>query len=452
MSFINNAMDSISSLVSRIKTVSGSDLATLLDGGRDILAQLSVDNAASKITRNLGSQNLRRYVKALGSNGSASFTDAQLRSIAAEINYINGVNVSAQRVGNSTEVNVNKGLEYASWFEHAPLLGDYRISSNVGYRSSPTSGASSQHKGIDLAIPNGYRVYSVGEGRVELAGWQDPSNHKRGYGLRVRIVHDNGYKTVYAHMSRVDVKAGNRVSAGTILGLSGATGTSTGPHLHFEVHDAQGRIMDPRQYLNALKQTQLNSRKEVGMLNSNPSDWANRIYQRVLTHGSADVRASFRSPADVTRMLVLEGGLVNGRIVLDARNGSFAGPMQMGLSAWKEGPAQFSNQKVDSTADLIKLNNSMEKGGPGDLDVIAPGVVEFWNKCWRYFIGVAQNQGRSAAMIAKVPRNPDMVYFLHNQGPGNAQRIFTHNSPTDTGQSMLAQQVGRRVRQLYVTA
>lgn len=447
MSFINEAKDAVSSLVSRMKAVTGSDLATLLDGGRDILAQLSVDNAASKINRSLGSQKLRRYIKALKANDSASFTDEELRSIAAEINFMNGVKVAVRRAANS-----NEGLEYAAWFKHAPVLGNYRITGNVGARKAPTSGASTQHKGMDLAIPVGYRVYSVGDGRVELAGWQDPSNHKRGFGLRVRVVHDNGYKTVYAHMSRVDVKQGQRVSAGTQLGLTGNTGTSTGPHLHFEVHDGAGRIMDPRQYINALKQRNINDSKGTDMLNSNPTDWANRIYQRVLTHGSADVRASFRGPADVTRMLQLEGGLVNGRMVLDARNGSFAGPLQMGLSAWQDGPAKYSSAKVNSTADLIRLNNAKAKGGPGDLDVMAPGVVDFWNACWRYFIGVARNKGRSAADIAKVPRNPDMMYFLHNQGPGNAQRIFTHNSPTDTGQSVLAQQVGRRVRQLYLNA
>lgn len=450
MSFINDAKDAVSSLVSRMKSVTGSDLATLLDGGRDILAQLSVDNAASKVNRSIGSQKLRRYIKALGSNESASFTDAELRSIAAEINFMNGVTVTAQK--GADPVIVNKGLEYAAWFKHAPLLGNYRITGNVGSRKAPTAGASTQHKGIDLAIPVGYRVYSVGDGRVELAGWQDPSNHKRGFGLRVRIVHDNGYKTVYAHMSRVDVKQGQRVSAGTVLGLSGNTGTSTGPHLHFEVHDKSQRVMDPRQYLNALNQRKTNESKVSDMLNSNPNDWANKIYQRVLTHGSADVRASFRGPADVTRMLELEGGLVNGRMVLDARNGSFVGPLQMGLAAWKDGPAKYSSVNVNSTADLVRLNNAKAKGGPGDLDVMAPGAVEFWNACWRYFTGVARNKGRTAADIAKVPRNPDMMYFLHNQGPGNAQRIFTHNSPTDTGQSVLAQQVGRRVRQLYVSA
>lgn len=83
MSFINEAKDAVSSLVSRMKAVTGSDLATLLDGGRDILAQLSVDNAASKINRSLGSQKLRRYVKALKANDSASFTDEESLALRA---------------------------------------------------------------------------------------------------------------------------------------------------------------------------------------------------------------------------------------------------------------------------------------------------------------------------------------------------------------------------------
>ncbi|PIQ70344.1 hypothetical protein COS55_03315 [Candidatus Shapirobacteria bacterium CG03_land_8_20_14_0_80_40_19] len=113
----------------------------------------------------------------------------------------------------------------------------------------PTSGTISQrytwyHKGIDIANRAGTPVLAADAGKIIIAGWPD----NIGYGNRVFIDHGNGFVTVYAHLSRVDVTVGQTVTRGNVVGLIGSTGRSTGPHLHFEIR-ASGKAQDPLAYL-----------------------------------------------------------------------------------------------------------------------------------------------------------------------------------------------------------
>jgi murein DD-endopeptidase MepM/ murein hydrolase activator NlpD len=103
---------------------------------------------------------------------------------------------------------------------------DYWLS--AGYAARGTRWAH-RHTGQDFAVPTGTPVYAVGPGTVRATTCGD------GFGNQVVIRHSDGYFTQYAHLSRIDVRAGDRVSPGTRIGLSGATGNVTGPHLHFEV-------------------------------------------------------------------------------------------------------------------------------------------------------------------------------------------------------------------------
>lgn len=95
------------------------------------------------------------------------------------------------------------------------------------------------HTGIDFPAPTGMSVLAAGAGRVAYAG-----PLKGGWGLLVTIAHSSGVRTMSAHLSRIDVKLGERVAAGTPIGLVGATGRATGPHLHFEVR-LRGAAIDP---------------------------------------------------------------------------------------------------------------------------------------------------------------------------------------------------------------
>ena len=107
-----------------------------------------------------------------------------------------------------------------------------RISSGFGYRNIPVLGFSGLHRGIDFAVPIGTPVMVAGDGEVIIAGW-----HKM-YGYRVMVRHANHYDTMYAHFSRIapGIHPGVRVEQGQVVGYSGSTGNSTGPHCHYEVH------------------------------------------------------------------------------------------------------------------------------------------------------------------------------------------------------------------------
>ena len=118
-----------------------------------------------------------------------------------------------------------------------------RVTSEFGYRSDPFTGQSSGHTGIDIAVPTGTPVRAALPGVVTTATY-----NAGGYGYYVKIDHGNGMVTLYAHNSKLLVKAGDTVEAGDMVSLSGSTGRSTGPHLHFEVR-VNGQRVNPRSYL-----------------------------------------------------------------------------------------------------------------------------------------------------------------------------------------------------------
>ncbi len=98
------------------------------------------------------------------------------------------------------------------------------------------------HEGIDVAVPTGTPVRAAANGRVEFVGW------KSGYGKTVVLSHGDGVRTLYAHNSSFMVQEEEFVYRGQHIALSGNTGQSTGPHLHFEVH-IDGEPRDPKEFL-----------------------------------------------------------------------------------------------------------------------------------------------------------------------------------------------------------
>lgn len=109
-----------------------------------------------------------------------------------------------------------------------PLKGG-RVTSTFGPRKKPTAGASTNHKGVDWATSTGTPVFASNGGTVSKAGWGN------GYGYVVYIDHSDGRQTRYAHLSKILVSVGQKVKQGDKIALSGNTGVSTGPHLHFEI-------------------------------------------------------------------------------------------------------------------------------------------------------------------------------------------------------------------------
>lgn len=113
-----------------------------------------------------------------------------------------------------------------------------RISSGFANRFHPVLQNWRQHKGVDYSAPSGTPVRSVGDGVVDFAGRQN------GYGNVVELRHNNSRSTLYAHLSRIDVRPGERIQQGQRIGAVGMTGWATGPHLHFEFRIA-GQHQDP---------------------------------------------------------------------------------------------------------------------------------------------------------------------------------------------------------------
>jgi len=114
--------------------------------------------------------------------------------------------------------------------------------SGYGIRLHPVHKVKKFHKGIDFTAPRGTAIQATGNGKVVRV-----ENKKRGYGSNVIIDHGYGYKTLYAHMSKIDVKLGDEVIKGQKIGEIGSTGTSTAPHLHYEVR-LNGKAVNPIDY------------------------------------------------------------------------------------------------------------------------------------------------------------------------------------------------------------
>lgn len=113
-----------------------------------------------------------------------------------------------------------------------------RVTSGFEMRVHPVLRDWRAHNGVDYGAPTGTSVMSVADGVVEFAGQQ------RGYGQVIEVRHDRRQTTLYAHLSKIDVKAGQKVQRGQTIGAVGATGMATGPHLHFELR-VDGQFQDP---------------------------------------------------------------------------------------------------------------------------------------------------------------------------------------------------------------
>ncbi len=127
----------------------------------------------------------------------------------------------------------------------SPIGENWRnvVTSEFGYRRDPFTGERRGHTGMDLAVPTGTSVRAALPGTVTVSTY-----NQGGYGYYVMIDHGNGLSTLYGHNSQLLARVGQTVEAGDVIALSGSTGRSTGPHLHFEVR-INGERTNPRSYL-----------------------------------------------------------------------------------------------------------------------------------------------------------------------------------------------------------
>lgn len=167
-----------------------------------------------------------------------------LRQVTYKVSQSNGVQIKRETVTEKvikepvdkivlkgTKVVPSRGTGKFVW----PTVGGY-ISSYQGYRWGKF------HKGIDIARPSNRTIKAADNGVVTFAGWDGS------YGNKIIIDHRNGFRTVYAHLSSINVGVGQTVSRGSKIGVMGTTGNSTGVHLHFEVYK-NGALQNPMSYL-----------------------------------------------------------------------------------------------------------------------------------------------------------------------------------------------------------
>lgn len=149
----------------------------------------------------------------------------------------NRTSIAEQEKNGDTVQIVPTTGEYA-W----PLPVSGRITSTFGYRKAPTAGASSYHKGVDIAVNTGTNVLACKEGKVVTAAYSSSA------GNYVAIYHGGGIYSYYMHCSQLKTSVGKHVEKGQVIARSGSTGISTGPHLHFAMYKA-GNYVNPMYYV-----------------------------------------------------------------------------------------------------------------------------------------------------------------------------------------------------------
>lgn len=121
-----------------------------------------------------------------------------------------------------------------------PLIG--KINSDYGYRKDPFKRRAGFHSGIDIDANYGQKIVATADGTITKASWHSS------YGKTVIIKHENGYETLFGHLSKLSVKEGDKVKVGGVIGKAGSTGRSTGTHLHYEVIK-DGKRVNPKNFL-----------------------------------------------------------------------------------------------------------------------------------------------------------------------------------------------------------
>jgi murein DD-endopeptidase MepM/ murein hydrolase activator NlpD len=182
------------------------------------------------------------YVKQQGSNGLAKVTFAT-KEVNGKVQKSAQVSSEVIRpvvdriiVYGAKNVIYYGNTTYWAW----PTVKPFKISSYYGYRVHPITGVSHLHSGVDITGTSSKNVFAVQSGKVIVAstGWN------YGAGINIKIDHGNGYISQYMHLAKLNVREGETVDKGQVIGLIGCTGSCTGTHLHFTMYK-DGSLMDP---------------------------------------------------------------------------------------------------------------------------------------------------------------------------------------------------------------
>lgn len=208
---------------------------------------------------------------------------------------VNGKIVPIYRVatsGNAFEYFDAKGESIRKGLLRTPVESAH-ITSGFGMRQHPIMGYNRMHKGIDFGVPYGSPIFAAGSGIVEEA------ERKNGYGFYIKIRHNNRISTAYAHMSRFGkgITKGTRIAQGDVIGYVGSTGSSTGPHLHYEV-------LVENQQVNPLNVDVPMGSALAGKQLASFQDWRNKVhtqFEQLVAAASDPARLAQNETKNTTR-------------------------------------------------------------------------------------------------------------------------------------------------------
>ncbi len=187
--------------------------------------------------RNIGLPGVNRYKKLEGYNNSQLVMNTTKR--------IDVLNKELEIQSKSLDDILKLAEAKSDFLSAIPAIQPVRnenlknLASGFGYRTDPFTKVKKMHEGMDFSAKTGTPVYATGDGIIERA-----DSNASGYGNHIVIRHGFGYETLYAHLSKYNAKAGQKVNRGDIIGYVGSTGRSEAPHLHYEVHK-NGKVVNP---------------------------------------------------------------------------------------------------------------------------------------------------------------------------------------------------------------
>lgn len=243
LKFVSNKEDNSKDVLNKLKeniSTTYTAYGITIDG--NIETYVATEKEADKVVADLQKEYEDKMAVEIGVK--QVFEKERIKTVEDKVAIANlkedNLDVKLKKLEKQEEQEKNKKVESSKKVVVAvrPVSGG-TITSRYGERSSVRS---STHTGLDIAVKKGTAIKAAASGTVTFAGY------KGSYGYMVKIECDNGYEMWYAHCSKLYVKKGQRVSAGTKIAAVGSTGNSTGPHLHFEIRK-NGKTINPQKYM-----------------------------------------------------------------------------------------------------------------------------------------------------------------------------------------------------------
>jgi murein DD-endopeptidase MepM/ murein hydrolase activator NlpD len=234
----------------------GSVLSNLQERDKDIYRTIFEADPLSEDIRNAGTGGVEKYKKLEGFDYSTAIIET-----AKKIDKLSAkMYVQSKSFDELVNLSRNKTEMLASIPAIQPVSnrGLKGMVSGFGYRIHPIYKTRKMHSGCDFAAAMGSPIYATGDGTI-----MQPDMHHSGYGKYVVISHGYGYQTLYGHMSKVVAQPGQKVKRGQLIGYVGSTGTSTAPHLHYEVIRHGNQVNPINYFFNDLTPAEYNEIREI---------------------------------------------------------------------------------------------------------------------------------------------------------------------------------------------